>query len=752
MANPVAAHTFDFTRVYLSTRTGGAPGSGVWTSPVTIFDGTLDSNFQDAQTFSAGALSAADHSGIVVNSSSASRSPNLRLVFCGNGRPTVPIEINFPGQIAGRSLSSDYWDLAQGAWTYNGARYIVLQNGGGRNPVTIIKSSDAGVTWAIQDGSNGPSGISGDGSLAAIQRVNNKICVFTPTDGTDTNFAIWEFDLTTDTWGASFAPINIPDFGGFGITGSDWINGLFKFPNGDYLVLYGSFTAAVCRLWSGGAWGSPQSFPGRTFANMVMDPSFGVVHIFTYELFSRYNQVFYSTYTHAGDVASGVLATIPGGVGDGVGHCSIQNGMLFVPRDYNADFDNAVWVGALPSPATLYKELLPIPVGEGNAINQASLNPVGTGYLVGDTGTVDGGVAGFLARYRVTAVGNQGIGSWSFTIPGTGYAVGDAVQIDGGSTFATFSVTGVDGFGAITSLLFTSLGTGYSVASGVTTTAISGVGTGFKLNILSVFNGVISLTLDYPGGGYSVANNVTTTPGGSQPGVGSGLTINILSLKGHTPSCAYMMFPNGYSFALSLECPLTATGEIGVPYDDFLILTGGTAPFTFAIIFGSLPPGLTLNTSTGEISGTPTTAGIYSYVARVTDADGNTAQTPGCPITITTLSINCPITNTFTVGVPYSGQVQVSGGVPPYTFAITAGSLPTGVTLDPSSGVISGTPTVGGTFSYTIQVTDSLGAVQTAGCALTVCVGARSDFAPPTPSYSADPCAGGSTPAIKSQL
>jgi hypothetical protein len=79
---------------------------------------------------------------------------------------------------------------------------------------------------------------------------------------------------------------------------------------------------------------------------------------------------------------------------------------------------------------------------------------------------------------------------------------------------------------------------------------------------------------------------------------------------------------------LTLACPVDGgTAAVGVPYSAFLVVAGGVPAYTFAIIGGSLPTGLTLDTSTGEISGTPTTAATYTYSAQVTDSLGNTATT-----------------------------------------------------------------------------------------------------------------------------
>lgn len=61
------------------------------------------------------------------------------------------------------------------------------------------------------------------------------------------------------------------------------------------------------------------------------------------------------------------------------------------------------------------------------------------------------------------------------------------------------------------------------------------------------------------------------------------------------------------------------------------------------------------------------------------------------------------------VGVPYSGAIKATGGVPPYTFTITSGALPPGLSLNPD-GTITGTPTIAGVYTATIDVADNAGA------------------------------------------
>src|SRR5215471_15863947 len=82
--------------------------------------------------------------------------------------------------------------------------------------------------------------------------------------------------------------------------------------------------------------------------------------------------------------------------------------------------------------------------------------------------------------------------------------------------------------------------------------------------------------------------------------------------------------------SIDTTCPLP-DGTVGTPYSATLTATGGTAPYTWTLLSGSLPPGLSLS-GAGVISGTPTTAGTYTFTLKVVDASGQTATLP-CQIT-----------------------------------------------------------------------------------------------------------------------
>ena len=160
--------------------------------------------------------------------------------------------------------------------------------------------------------------------------------------------------------------------------------------------------------------------------------------------------------------------------------------------------------------------------------------------------------------------------------------------------------------------------------------------------------------------------------------------------------------------APSLNFPPPPPGEVGAAYSDQLTVTGGTSPFSWSISAGALPPGLTLNPTTGLLSGTPTTAGSFNFTVRVTDASGFSATRP------VTLEIISAPSLTFTPPPPgkvselYSVQLTVTGGTGPFTWSIAAGALPPGLTLNPTTGLLSGTPTTAGSFGFTVRVTDTL--------------------------------------------
>lgn len=142
-------------------------------------------------------------------------------------------------------------------------------------------------------------------------------------------------------------------------------------------------------------------------------------------------------------------------------------------------------------------------------------------------------------------------------------------------------------------------------------------------------------------------------------------------------------------------------GTVGTAYSADLQATGGKTPYSWALKSGTLPPGLSLSAA-GAITGTPTVAGnINGLTFEVTDADKSTAISKNLNLKIN-LSPAPLVTTTSlpngTVGFAYSASMQATGGKPPYTWSVKAGTLPAGVILSPT-GAIAGTPTSSGDFS-----------------------------------------------------
>ncbi|WP_375423216.1 fibronectin type III domain-containing protein [uncultured Friedmanniella sp.] len=162
----------------------------------------------------------------------------------------------------------------------------------------------------------------------------------------------------------------------------------------------------------------------------------------------------------------------------------------------------------------------------------------------------------------------------------------------------------------------------------------------------------------------------------------------------------------------TLSFPTPPAGQVAVAYSQQLTVNGGTGPFTWTVLSGTLPAGLTLGGSSGMLSGTPTAAGSNSFTVRVTDASGQTATRD------VTLVIAAQPSIAFSpaageVGVAYSQQPTLSGGTSPITWSISAGSLPGGLSLNTSTGLVAGTPTASGTFSVTVRVVDANNQVAT---------------------------------------
>jgi hypothetical protein len=157
--------------------------------------------------------------------------------------------------------------------------------------------------------------------------------------------------------------------------------------------------------------------------------------------------------------------------------------------------------------------------------------------------------------------------------------------------------------------------------------------------------------------------------------------------------------------AISTASPLAVAG-IGLPYSATLASEGGTAPYAYSLSAGALPDGLALSAA-GEITGEATTEGTGNFTVLVTDTNGLTA-TKAFSIQVTTSpDITTGELELAVAGVSYSQTFAATGGTTPYEWSVSDGSLPTGLTLNATTGELSGTVNAAGTSNFTIQVTDA---------------------------------------------
>ena len=324
------------------------------------------------------------------------------------------------------------------------------------------------------------------------------------------------------------------------------------------------------------------------------------------------------------------------------------------------------------------------------------------------------------------------------TLPGTpaGSPYSQQLSVAGGGSF-NFSLTnGTLPLGL--SLNASGLLGGTPAESGtfnfrVTATTPGGQCSNFRDYTLVVDCTTIDLTpTSLPGGSIGTAYNQTVsgTPSGTYSyAVSSGALPPGLTLNAATGAITGTPATNGSStftitatagacsgsrtYTVAIGCPsisLTTTsplpaGSAGVAYSQMLNVTPAGS-YTFSLTSGGLPGGVTLNTSTGVISGTPTVTGTSTFTVKAQAANGCSATQSY------TLAINCPGITLApaslpggTTGTAYSQTIAASPAGGGYTYAVSSGSLPTGLNLNLATGSLSGTPTANATFTFTITAT-----------------------------------------------
>jgi len=149
-----------------------------------------------------------------------------------------------------------------------------------------------------------------------------------------------------------------------------------------------------------------------------------------------------------------------------------------------------------------------------------------------------------------------------------------------------------------------------------------------------------------------------------------------------------------------------------------LTATGGNGLYTWSLAEGTLPDGLTLDPASGTLAGTPTVVGTFSFTVQVTS--GAVQASKEYSITITpALVINTVSLPSARIGVIYTQFLSASGGSGTFAWSVISGSLPPGLNLHPTNGVITGLPNTLGVFPFSVQVASG-GYTATAGLSIAV--------------------------------
>ncbi|WP_457922456.1 putative Ig domain-containing protein [Xanthomonas arboricola] len=366
-------------------------------------------------------------------------------------------------------------------------------------------------------------------------------------------------------------------------------------------------------------------------------------------------------------------------------------------------------------------------VGLSGASNASIARATGTGTILNDDVVVTVGPASLPAAtagsaYSQNLSASGGTAPYTFAVTAGALPAGltlSAAGVLSGTPTATgsfnFTATATDSGGSPTSgnRAYTLTVAGATVTLPATSLPAGTAGQAYSSALTPATGGIAPYTYAVTAGALPAGITLNGSSGaltGTPGNVGSfAFNVTATDSTSGTPSQATQSYSLNIAAPPIVVAPSTLPAATrGTAYSQALSASGGTAPYTYTLASGTLPAGLTL-ASNGTLSGTATVEGSFNFTVTATDAGsftGNQAYT----LTVAGPNLVLPASTlpAGTAGQAYSAAITpATGGTAPYSYALTGGVLPAGVVVDAATGALSGTPTVAGTFNFTLTVSDS---------------------------------------------